>query len=227
VFAKGREKAKGKSPSFREASALIFHDPLKRLTFLGAVTTSIISFGMLTWLPSFLIRVHDVSTQTTGLYLAMTLGVMGALGTVAGGRLADALGKRDPAWIIRLPLVLLLVAKPMIAAALFVDDARLAMGLLVFPLMFGGLHFSTSLAVLHQGLTGTQKHLVSTWLLMSANLVGYTAGPLVVGMASWLLGPYLGSNTLGSAILALQCLSIVGLFFYWRASQVQGLPKGA
>lgn len=204
--------------AFKETGRRIFQDRFRRLTYLGALLTSIIGFGMLTWLPTFLIRVHGVSSQNTGLYLAVTIGILGTLATIGGGRIASRLGQRNPAWIIWFPLVLLLIGKPLIAAALFVNDARLAMALLVFPLMFAALHFSTTLAVLHQGHPGPIRHLISTHLLMASNLVGYALGPLIVGLASWLLGLWApDQDNLGGAIFVLQLLSAFGLYFYWRA----------
>ncbi|WP_211222281.1 MFS transporter [Sediminimonas qiaohouensis] len=58
----------------------------------GLAVTGIVTFGALTWNATFIIRAHDLSQAQTGIYLALIVGILGGLGTWAGGAIADRLG---------------------------------------------------------------------------------------------------------------------------------------
>lgn len=202
----------------REAISTVLTTPSKRLTWMGGMFTSVITFGMLAWLPSFLIRAHDLPAPKVGLFMALAIGIGGALGTVLGGRLVTRMARRDKAWMLWLPMGLLLVAKPFLVSALLVQSSTLALALLVPPMTVAGLHLAMAFVVVHDGLEPRTKTMVSAFLLLSVNLVGYTLGPLIVGGASWAMADLVpGEERLGYAMVLLQALSVIGLFAYWRA----------
>jgi len=169
-------------------------------------------------LPSFLIRVHGLPASKVGLFMALVIGIGGALGTVLGGRLVTRMARRNKGWTLWLPMGLLLVTKPFLIGALLVESSTLCLMLLVLPMSVAGLHLAMAFIVMHDGLEPRTKTMVSAFLLLSMNLVGYTLGPLIVGGASWAMGDLVpGEERLGYAMVMLQALSVIGLFAYWRA----------
>ena len=211
----------------REAASAVLSAPHKRLAFLGVVLTSVITYGTLAWLPSFLIRAHGMSAQETGIFLALALGVGGTLGTVAGGHAVSRAARRNPAMTLWLPMLALLACKPLIIVAMLTESAMLARWLLVPPLMVGALHFVSALAVLHEGLEGRTRLMVSAFLLTCGNLIGYTLGPLIIGVGSWLMADAVpGGERIGHAMIGLQVLSALGLYAYWRAGFAYASARG-
>lgn len=190
----------------------------KRLAFWGATLISIINFGMVAWLPSFLIRVHELPVQQVGLFVAGVIGLGGVVGNVIVGNLATRMMRRDGAWWMWVPMVALMIGKPFLIAGLLVEDTRLALILLAVPMMVGGAHLATALSLLHAQLSGVNRGSVSSLLMLSVNLTGYTLGPLVVGGMAWILAMQgYGDERLGYALVVLQMLSIPGLIVYYYA----------
>ena len=64
----------------RQTAATIWQSAPMRLMFLATVLNTVTTFGMVAWLPTFLVREHGMSLSAVGLYLAAAIGVAGAMG---------------------------------------------------------------------------------------------------------------------------------------------------
>ena len=51
-------------------------------------------YATIIWIPIYLVRIHEMGTGEAGSYLALLIGVGGAIGIYLGGRAADALSLR-------------------------------------------------------------------------------------------------------------------------------------
>lgn len=140
--------------------------------------------ALLAWLPSFMLRVHDLDAQQTGNLLGMYKGFVGVTATLACGVLVTWLMRFDRRWLAWAPAILCLLMVP----------AQLILLLADAPIWWHiGLAFET---VLLSGITPCLFALVITLLdprmratgtalyLLIFNLVGQGIGPLAVGMLS-------------------------------------------
>ena len=82
----------------RESCLLMWRDPVLRHICIGAIITATVGYGALAWIPSYLVRSHQMSIATIGAYLACAVGIGGALGSWLGGRYSDVLRRRDVRW---------------------------------------------------------------------------------------------------------------------------------
>ncbi|MEE8166127.1 MAG: MFS transporter, partial [Myxococcota bacterium] len=73
-------------PSLSEALGFLLRLPSYRHLILGASLHSFAFAGASVWYPSFLVRVHGLSTGEIGTALALSSSAMSALGIYAGGR---------------------------------------------------------------------------------------------------------------------------------------------
>ncbi|MYE12521.1 MAG: MFS transporter, partial [Gammaproteobacteria bacterium] len=82
------------APPVRESVVYMWRNRAMRHLVIGAMMKGIGGYGLVSWMPSFLIRTHDLSAAQVGLLLGVGLGVIGGLGAFLGGYLNDRLSKR-------------------------------------------------------------------------------------------------------------------------------------
>ena len=86
-----------KSAEAKEAPQIPFMDVLKtmwgfrsfRHLSLGAATQAFVGYGAIAWMPSFLVRTHDMSTGEVGTALGLIIGIFGGIGTFLGGFIGE------------------------------------------------------------------------------------------------------------------------------------------
>nr|MDH4382292.1 MFS transporter [Gammaproteobacteria bacterium] len=88
----------GERPSFGETLRFLRRRPAFMHLSFGAGLACFLGYGLITWLPAFLIRSHGLKTGEIGLWLGLLMGVVGGIAMFSGGVLADRLGRRDIRW---------------------------------------------------------------------------------------------------------------------------------
>ena len=189
--------------------------------------TALAGYGMGTWFPSFLIRVHGLSLTEAGLILGV-VGTLGALtGAISGGILCDRLAAKDARWQLRLPAVG--AGLSVVFLGLFLlwpEGQQWQLGDFRIPyavvfLFFGGIVSSFWIGPTYAAIqTLTPDHLrsqASALLLLLLNLIGMGLGPLLVGVLSDLLLPSLGDHSVRYAMLISLVTVVIGSTLYWRS----------
>ena len=214
--------AAASAPAVSPIAARVVIDTLARsraMRHLFAAATLAVAtvFGAFTWLPALLTRVHGLDLARAGLLLALGFGVAGAVGTYATGRLADAVAagdtRRKAAFTAACQLVLAVAWLP----ALLVDEPALAVSLLILPAVLTGAYIGPTLALVQDGVDARARAFSSALLLLVVNLVGASAGPLVIGMLSDALAPWLGASSLSRAMLVVPVLAAWSGFHFLAA----------
>ena len=67
--------------------------PLRHIVIAGSLI-AFTGYATIIWIPIYLVRIHEMGTGEAGSYLALLIGVGGAIGIYLGGRAADALSLR-------------------------------------------------------------------------------------------------------------------------------------
>jgi predicted MFS family arabinose efflux permease len=202
--------------------ARMWHDPVLRHVTIAATVTSIVSYGAVSFMPSFLVRAHQLSVAAVGLYLALVLGLGGGIIGILGGKLSDLLRRRDVRWSLWFVALAILVSKPFSLTFYLVGDTALALGAFVLPGVLGGIYVGPTLAVLHNRVPPTLRPSASALLLVFVNLIGLGLGPLCVGAMSEYL--FSGPHALGYALAVLQILGLWGAVHFYLAGRA--LAKG-
>ena len=188
----------------RAIMAQMFGDPVLRQVLMSAVLAMTVGYGAIAWIPSFLVRSHGFNIAQAGAYLAIVIGLGGAIGTWLGGMISDRLRERDVRWSLWLLAIVFVVARPFAMAFYWVDDARLAMALFVLPAAAGAVHIGPSVAILHERVDARLRPLASALFLMILTLVGLGLGPLAVGALSQIAFAGFGEDSLRYALLVWQ-----------------------
>jgi MFS family permease len=166
------------------------------------------------WFPTFLSRVHGMSVVQIASYIGPLRGILGAVGILGGGWLADQLGRRDTRWRLWVPAFGCLALAPAEALFLLVDR-RAA--------WVAGLALTSLLSLVHQGpvfaaamsVAKTRMRAVaSSVIVFCAAVIGQIAGPLLIGALTDRLTGTFGSGAIRYSLLVLALCSVAaGLSF--------------
>ena len=104
--------------------------PTFRLVALGAGLASFAGTGYGLWIPTFFLRVHELSFLEIGTQFGLISAVSAATGALLAGTLADKLGQRDVRWLLRIPALGVLLSLPCL------------LGVCLWPSAFGAMAFA-------------------------------------------------------------------------------------
>jgi predicted MFS family arabinose efflux permease len=205
-------------PKFRDMLRFTAHQPALRHALLGGALYSTWAFGLLWWIPSFLVRSHRMSLGDAGGAVSLMHGIGGTavlLGTtVLMGKLIRRDARAVP-WF--LALCCGLGAIPAILTLLVsTRSAALSMLWLFVPLSYAPIGPCFALV---QNLVPApmRSKIVGLFLLMTTvgNLV---IAPQLVGIASDLFAPRHGADSLRMALLPLSLVGCWAAAHFWMCS---------
>jgi len=177
--------APAEEPSAFEILGFLGHNARVFLPlFFGFSCFAAAQFGVGAWAPSFFIRAHGWTQFEVGQALGPVVMVTGPLGVVAGGFLAERLllrGVRDAT--LRLSIGAIACALPFAIAFPLVTEGTLSLALLAAVLAFGTVPFGAGVATFPLITPNRMRAQVIAVYLLVANLLGYSAGPILV---AWL-----------------------------------------
>lgn len=183
---------------------------LRHLPLAGAVH-GIGAFAAAVWLPSYFSRAFGLGSAEAGAWMALAYGLGGGAGVIAGGWLADLLVRRtgDPRWHVLGSAAVVCATIPFTVLLYSTERAMVALACLVAATTFGHMFLGPVTATI-QALAGPERRAVAAALyLFLVNLVSMGVGPVAVGLVSDTLGPRLGPNALGLALLAIVVASSI------------------
>jgi predicted MFS family arabinose efflux permease len=176
--------APGTGPSFGDALKELASLPSYWYAVFAATVVSFLGYGHAYFLGSFLGRVHGMELQERGLALALMIGLAGALGTWAGGALADRAAKRDVRAYMTLPAVAFVIGTPFFYAGMFAPTVTLCLLLLAIPTALNSIWYGPVYASV-QGMVRPQTRATAVAIMFFViNLVGLGAGPTTIGIVS-------------------------------------------
>ena len=200
------------------AARAMWADSVLRHLIVGASLAGSIALALLNWLPTFLARSHALPAGTSGVMLALIVGLGGGVGTWTGGWLADRLRARDRRWLLWVPALALAGSVPLWLAVYLAPTAGLALALMVLPGSLLGVPIGPSFAMVQEFVDPRRRALGAALFLCVTNLVA-GLGPLVVGLVSDLLEPTAGAGALRRALMMVAPLGL------WAAAHYMGAAR--
>jgi MFS family permease len=203
-------------PSLHDTLTLLRQLPSFWLIAVGCALTAFVSYGVGNFFPSFLIRSHGLSVAQVGVVLALVSGIGGALGTYLGGYLGDRFGARDPRWYLWVPMLGGLIAFGPYLYVLLTDNTTHLLVILVFTNILTAMYLGPCIALSHALVPPNMRALTSAILFFVLNMIGLGLGPFLTGLASDLLAPRFGTDSLRYAMVLASLFGLVaiGLFFF-------------
>jgi len=222
-----RGYSEGKPP---EVNHVPFMDVMKtmwgfksfRFIALGAGTQAFVGYGSIAWMPSFLVRTHDMSTGEVGTALGVIIGLFGGAGTLLSGMIGDKLGARDMKWYMLVPGYAFLIAVPTGAAVYLVDGLWAALIIYMLPVFLANLYTGPTFAMTQSLAPLAMRAAASALLLFIINIIGLVFGPTMVGIISDFLQASWQMNDIESlrwALLLCNFVYLLSFYYYFRASR--------
>ena len=190
-----------------------------RYASLGAAFNAFVGYGGLNFMPSFVIRLHQMPVGQVGTYLALVVGFGGAIGAYAGGYLSDRLGARDNRWYYWVPAIGTLFAAVLMPIVVLTDSLNLLWAVFFVNNVCLALFLAPTIAMAHNLVGPRRRALASAVIYFVLNIIGLGMGPLTVGIISDLLMPSTGTESLRWALLIVSQFALLGAGFYVLAAR--------
>lgn len=216
--AKGAGQDNDEQESFGQTLLTLWRIRSLPAMMLGTTLMALIGMGLQAWIPAFFIRTHGLDPLEIGAKLGAALMVGSFIGRLAGGPLAEFLGRWDLRLYLWTPIVTGALAVSLIFAALRSppDIAFTLLGIQTFLTgLFAApmLYIATTLAPVHARATS------AAMAMFAINLIGLGAGPWLVGALSDLLRPEFGEESLRMALTFALLVYIPAALSFWLASR--------
>lgn len=205
--------------SFKEVVLFLWSRRSFRHVALAGGLHAFVSYGIGNWIPSFLVRTYHMGSAEIGTYLALIAGIVGGLGTFAGGYLCDRFGQKDRRLYVWIPAASLLVLVPLTVLALLAQTKETAMLLYIVPVFMSPIYLGPTFAVVQGMARMRMRAIAAAILLFILNLIGMGLGPLLVGMLSDYLKPEFGTESLRYAMIVAVVINLWATVHYFLAAK--------
>ncbi len=181
--------------------------------------SAFVSYGTSNFMPSFMVRYHQIPLGQIGLILGLITGIGGMIGTFLGGALTDKLGAKDPRWYLWLPGLSAVCAIPLAVLAYQTESRDLMLTLYFIVVVMSTLYLAPSIAVTHRLVSPRMRALASAILFFVLNLIGMGLGPVLVGAISDFELARTGTDGLRTALTIGTCLAIFKGYLFWMGGK--------
>jgi len=181
------------------------------LLALGSGCSSLVAYGLMYWLPTFLARTLHMDIVSRSELLAAVIFIGGVIGMGGGGWLADRLGTRAKRNYALIPAVAFLASAPLYALAIYASTPLEAFVLLLLPSALALVWLGPVLTAVQHLSPASSRSTMSALFLLVNNLIGIGVGPFLFGKLSDMLKPTFGADSIKYAFL-------YGLGFYLLAA---------
>jgi len=189
-----REPARGQSEDAMAGAGrrpgspilLVLGIPTMRWIILSGLLHNFVMYAFTFFLPAFLVRYHGTTVQMAGLVSALVVGIVGALGMLAGGWLGDAARRRWQQGRMLIAAAAVLLAAPAGLCALLMPSGSLVafillQGIAAF-LMY--TYYPTVYATIHDVIEPTLRGRAMAVYFFAMYMLGASMGPVVTGRLS-------------------------------------------
>lgn len=197
---------RGRDLPLVEALTSLWRCKTYRLLVLSCMLYAAVVYGMNQWWPSFYVRVFGLRISFVGPVLGIAIGIGSGAGILLGGYLANQAARRD----LRYPLMIgagaSLVAIPTALGALFTRSSTTSLVLVALSAMFLTVSHGPIMANMNSVVASSVRATAGSINIFFGSALGFTLGPLLIGVLSDLWTPTLGSHALRYALIAPICV---------------------
>jgi predicted MFS family arabinose efflux permease len=181
---------------------------------VGFIMYYAIFYGVLNFIPSFLIRVLHVPLSVVGAEYGSLVAAATLVGTLGGGWVADRISRHDVRWLAWLPAVGCAIAAPVYVAALSMRDFRSFLALAFIAWIF--INGTAPLYAAVHAMCGSRRRATAiAILLLCGSLIGGSLGPLIAGALSDKLSARYGVDGLRYSLMGMMLILVATSGFYY------------
>jgi predicted MFS family arabinose efflux permease len=200
----------GEAPGLGETLRFLASQRSYRHVAFAAALYACNGYGLLAWVPTFLVRVHDLGFAEIGVKVGLIVGISSAVGVLVTGALCDRLARSDVRWMVWIPALSTALLAPFYVVFTLAADTNLAL-LAFIPVNLATAVFAPPSYAIAQGLAQLRmRAMASAIMLFVINLIGLGLGPTLVGVLSDAFEPRFGAESLRYALLLALGLTLWG-----------------
>lgn len=185
----------------------------------GAACSSIMGYGALFWIPSFLVRSYDFTLQEAAYFFSAVLLIGGVAGVWLGGYFADKLGARSKRAFTLVPATAFILTAPCYALGMLAPSPALAFFLFLLPTACSVVWLGPVIAAMQHMAAAHVRTTASALFLFINNLIGLGLGPLIIGALSDSLTARFADEALRYSILGGSSLYVLAAILMFAASR--------
>ena len=219
------------APASREVVSFIWHSAVLRHIVAACALVSLAGYASVIWVPIYLVRIHGMGTGEVGSYLALLIGVGGAIGIYLGGRIADFMAaRRGQQWLPWVVAISSLMTLPMLYLTFMATTPMGAIAAYALPAMLGTLYVAPGFALIQNSTPLEMRSVAAAINLFITNIIGLGLGPFTVGFFSDVFSQTHGEDGLRWGLATTIVILLWGVFHYWRCGvmikreQIEGVP---
>jgi MFS family permease len=206
-------------PSMREVcKALWSNKTFRHLLFCFSILY-FFGTGIWQWQPAYFVRSYGLQAGELGTWLALSAGVPGVLGTLAGGELASRFAARNERLQLKATAIVECGFGVIFACVFLSPNYYVAFGLLGLATMGGAMVMGPLFATIQTVVPQRMRAISIAIIYLFGNLIGMGLGPLAAGALSDAFRPWAGEESLRYALLALCPGYLWGAWHLWRGSK--------
>ena len=207
-------------PSFAAVLALLARKRAFWWLALGSATASMAGYGLMFWMPSFIVRSHGLDLLSAARVIGgVMLNGRGCLRIWAGGLLADRLGARRKAAYALVPAVAFVVTVPLYVAGVLSTSLWTCVGIMLLPTALSLAWLGPVTSAIQHLVPASMRTTTSAIFLFINNLIGLGLGTTLIGLLSDALRLRFGTESLRYAVLAVASFYLLAALFYVLAAR--------
>ncbi|HCG69081.1 MAG TPA: MFS transporter [Gammaproteobacteria bacterium] len=205
------------APGFWEVVGFIWRNSVLRHIVVAGALVSFAGYASVIWIPIYLVRIHDMGTGEVGSYLALLIGVGGAIGIYLGGRIADLMAaRRGQQWLPWVVAISSLITLPLLFLTFMATTPTMAIAAYALPAMLGTLYVAPGFALIQNSTPLEMRSVAAAINLFVTNIIGLGLGPFTVGFFSDVFSQSYGEDGLRWGLTTTIVILIWGVIHYWR-----------
>ncbi len=190
-----------------------------RATLIAASASCFAGYGIISFMPSLLVRSYGMSIAEIGTIFALIHGIGGIVGQLVVAAIADRMAVRDKRWRLWVPAIVVFLCAPAFLVGLMVHNMLVTIVGYAILATFSSTFYSPMMSALQQVVPPQSIAMTSSVMALANNVVGLGIGTLTIGVLSDVFHPMAGDESLRIA-MAIAALSFpIGAFLFWRAGQ--------
>jgi predicted MFS family arabinose efflux permease len=200
------EGPRAAAPSLGAVFRTISAKPAFWFLSFGAGTSSLVSYGLAFWIPSFLARSYGLELVERSLIFASIQLVGGMAGIWFGGVAGDRLGNAHPRGYALVPAIAFSVTLPAYLIAFSTESLLVASLLFVIPTALSLMWLGPVVTAITRLVPPEMRATASALFLFINNLIGLGLGTVVIGAISDALTGRYGDEALRYSAMVTVCL---------------------
>jgi len=211
-----RQEAQRISPlaAFKE----IRSNPLLLHLIIALTLANVVAPGLSSWLPSFLIRTHELDIRSVGITMAATIYPFSTLASILAGMATDRFAAKRATAMFRIMAAAAFFMVPVVLVGVLTGSLWMALAAFTMQHVLHMFISTPGYALAMEFVPSTMRGTTAAVLQVLSNLIGFGMGPMVGGALSDLLQPYFGDQSLRYALAIFVFLSLWPCAHLLRAS---------